>query len=57
MSFVVWIRLEDPTMLLFFPSVRVVGFSFSLSSSFESYSFLFSSALIRSLERRSPFGV
>ena len=44
-------------MLLFFPSVRVVGFSFSLSSSFESYSFLFSSALIRSLERRSPFGV
>ena len=54
MSFVVWIRLEDPTMLLFFPSVRVVGFSFSLSSSsFESYPFLFSSALIRSLEKQS----
>ena len=37
MSSVVWIRLEDPTMILFFPSLRVVGFSFSLSSSsFES---------------------
>jgi hypothetical protein len=50
MSFVVWIRLKDPTMLPLFPSVRVVGFSFSLSSSsFESYDpFLFSSVLIRS---------
>jgi hypothetical protein len=47
-------------MLLFFLPVRVVaGFSFSLSSSsFESYPlFLFSLALICSLERRSPFGV
>ena len=51
LSFVVWIRLEDPTMLLFFPSARMVGFLFSLpSSSFESYPFLFSSALIHSLE-------
>ena len=37
-------------MLLFFPSARVVGFSFSLSSSFESNPILFSSALIHSLE-------
>jgi len=57
MSLVAWIRLVDPTMLLFFPSVRVVGFSFSLSSYFESYPFLFSSVLICSLEMWSPFGV
>ena len=58
MSFVVWIRLEDPTTLLFFPSVRVVGFSFSLPPPFiESYSFLCSSALICSLKRQSPFGM
>ena len=42
------IRLVDPTALLFFPSVRGVGFPFSLSSSFESYPFLFSLVLIHS---------